>query len=140
MRISCIGKIKPGIPPDNEVIEATEVTEETLPLDPLIPVAEEVKSTLGLGGNPTPDIIIEERVGFVNTPISNGYFRTAFDPAYASALQWIKDNGGAETVDLISIEWEGQEMFQTGIDAEGNPEYLGLIGSLPMKQIGEVQP
>jgi len=115
MRISCIGKVK--VPDDTT----------------LIPVAQEILDTLLLGGNVDPDAIIEERVGFVNTPISNGYFRTSFDPAYASALQWIKDNGGAETVDLISIEWEGQEMFQTGIDADGNPEYLGVIGSLPMK-------
>lgn len=133
MRISCIGRIKPNITPD------IEHNEEILPVDPLIPVAEEVKSTLGLGGNPNPNIIIEERIGFVNTPISNGYFRTSFDPAYATALQWIKDNGGAETVELISIEWEGQEMFQTGVDADGNPEWLGLIGSLPMKQIEEIE-
>jgi len=121
MRISCIAKIK-------------DVEDTTL-----IPVAEEVLSTLGLGGNPAPDIILEERVGFVNTPISNGYFRTSFDPAYATALQWAKDNGGAETVELISIEWEGQEMFQTGTDDAGNPEWLGLIGSLPMKQIEELE-
>lgn len=121
MRISCIAKIK-------------DVEDTTL-----IPVAEEIQSTLGAGGNIDPGAIIEERVGFVNTPISNGYFRTSFDPAYATALQWIKDNGGAETVDLISIEWEGQEMFQTGIDADGNPEWLGLIGSLPVKQIEEIE-
>lgn len=119
MRISCIAKIK-------------DVEDTTL-----IPVAEEIQSTLGAGGNADPEAIIEERVGFVNTPISNWYFRTSFDPAYATALQWIKDNGGAETVELISIEWDGQEMFQTGIDADGNPEWLGLIGGLPMKQIEE---
>lgn len=92
--------------------------------------AREVLELLGKGGNPAAPII-EEYVGFVNTPICNGYFRTSFDPAYATALQWIKDNGGAETVELISIEWDGQEMFQTGviIDQDGleQPDYLGMI-------------
>lgn len=122
MRIPCIAKIK----------DVEDIT--------LIPVAEEIQSILGVGGNPDPEAILEERVGFVNTQVSNGYFRTSFDPAYATALQWIKDNGGAETVELISIEWDGQEMFQTGVDAEDNPEWLGLIGSLPMKQIEEIEP
>jgi hypothetical protein len=40
------------------------------------------------------------------------------------------------TIEIISVEWDGQKMFQVGTvtDMEGNdnPEYLGLIGMCPM--------
>jgi hypothetical protein len=35
-------------------------------------------------------------------------------------------------IEIISVEWDGQKMFQVGVDADDNPEYLGLIGMCPM--------
>ena len=123
--ITCIGRLK-----DRSVIEGSE---DLSPQYTLAEVAEEVKKTLGKGGNPSASII-EEFVGYTNCPISNGYFRAVFDPAYAAALQYIRDNGGAQTVELIDIEWEGQKMFQTGVDADGNPEWLGMISNCSVYQ------
>ena len=99
----------------------------------VVDAAQEVKATLGKGGNPDA-LIIEDYIGYTNCPTCNGYFRASFDPAYAAALQYIKDNGGAQTVELIDIEWEGQKMFQTGVDADGNPEWLGMISNCSVYQ------
>ena len=129
--ITCIGRLK-----DRPIIEVSEASEPLSPQYTLAEVAEEVKKTLGKGGNPSASII-EEFVGYTNCPISNGYFRAVFDPAYAAALQYIRDNGGAQTVELIDIEWEGQKMFQTGVDADGNPEWLGMISNVGVYQEAE---
>lgn len=106
-------------------------------------VAAEIKTAFGIGGNPYAPIL-EEYVGWVNTaPTSAGYFRAAFDEAYAAACQYIADNGGAETVELIKIELDGQEMFQVGeyLDQDGvlQPEYLAFIAGCPMKQVEVVE-
>ena len=109
----------------------------------ILQVAAEIKAAFGKGGNPDATIS-EEYVGWVNTaPTPDGYFRAAFDEAYATACQYIADNGGAETVELIRIEWDGQEMFQVGeyLDQDGvlHPEYLAFIASCPMKQVEVVE-
>lgn len=106
-------------------------------------IAAEIKTAFGIGGNPEAPIT-EEYVGWVNTaPTPDGYFRAAFDEAYAAACQYISDNGGAETVELIKIEWDGQEMFQVGeyLDQDGvlQPEYLAFIAGCPMKQTEAVE-
>lgn len=92
--------------------------------------ALEVWQLLGKGGNPNAPII-EEHVGFVNTPISNGYFRSLFDTEYLPYLEGIKEIDASDSVEIVSIEYEGQEMFQTGviIDQDGveQPDYLGMI-------------
>lgn len=93
----------------------------------LADVAGEVKATFGKGGNPDAPIV-EEHLGFVNTPLTpDGYVRCLIDQSFGVALDYIESVGGSTTADLIHVEWEGQEMFQTGVDADGNPEYLGMI-------------
>lgn len=134
--ITCIGKLK-----DRPIIEGSEDSEPLSPQYTLAEVAAEAKETLGKGGNPGASII-EEFVGYTNCPTCNNYFRASFDPAYAAALQYIKDNGGAQTVELIAIEWDGQKMFQTGVDADGNPEWLGMISNVGVyhEASAEVEP
>ena len=100
-------------------------------------VAAEIRAAFGRGGNPEAPIP-EEFVGWANTvPTSDGYFRAAFDEAHATACQHIADNGGAETVDLVKIEWDGQEMFQVGeyLDQGGvlQPEYMAFIAGCPSR-------
>ena len=107
----------------------------------IIDAAQEVKATLGKGGNPDA-LVIEDYIGYTNCPTLGPYFRASFDEAYAVALQHIKDTGGATTCEIINIEWEGQKMFQTGVDADGNPEWLGMISNVGVYQeaSAEVEP
>lgn len=96
--------------------------------------AQEVKEAFGKGGNPDAPIP-EEFVGWVNTPPTpDGHFRCAFDAAYAQAMEYVQSIGGAVTCDIIAVEWEGQKMFQTGVDADGNPEWLGMISNCSVYQ------
>lgn len=124
--ITCIGKLK-----DRPVIEQSEDSEPLEPLSPqytLAEVAAEVKETLGKGGNPGASII-EEFIGYTNCPALGPYFRASFDEAYAAALQYIKDNGGAQTCEIIEIEWDGQKMFYVEVDPTVGPEPLGMISN-----------
>lgn len=89
-------------------------------------IAAECLSVFGKGGNPDA-LIIEEFIGFVNSPIQNGYIRAMIDKSFGMALEYIQENGGSELVDLIKVEWEGQEMFQVGEDESGNPIHLGIV-------------
>lgn len=94
--------------------------------------ANEVKATFGEGGNPEAPIN-EEYLGFVNTPITaEGYTRVLVNQAFGAALDYIKSIGGSTTIELIEVEWEGQKVFRVGTDAEGNPEYLGVIAGAPI--------
>lgn len=94
--------------------------------------AAEVKATFGEGGNPEAPIN-EEYLGFVNTPVTaEGYTRVLVNQAFGAALDYIKSIGGATTIELIEVEWEGQKMFQVDTGAEGNPEYLGIIAGAPI--------
>lgn len=103
--------------------------------------AMEVWQLLGKGGNPNAPII-EEYVGFVNTPISNGYFRSQFDAEHLPYLEGIQEIDASDAVEIIKIEYDGQEMFQTGthIDQDGTeqPEYLGMTEA-PLKLIEVTQ-
>ena len=99
-------------------------------IDPhnIVEVAQEVQTTFGKGGNPDATII-EDYIGYTNTPLSNGYFRATFDPAYATAMEYIESIGGAETVQMILVEWDGQTEFIT--DPETG-EQLGFHNHIPM--------
>ena len=100
--------------------------------------ATEVKATFGEGGNPLAPIA-EEYLGFVNTPATSlGYVRVKVKKTFGAALDYIKSIGGAITIELLSVEWSGQEMYQVGLDAEGNPEWLGMINGVPMKSEEEL--
>jgi len=90
--------------------------------------AIEVLTTLGKGGNPDA-LVIEDFVGYTNCPTLGSYFRASFDEAYAAALQYIKDNGGAQTCEIIDIEWDGQKMFYVEVDPAVGPEPLGMISN-----------
>lgn len=95
--------------------------------------AAEVKATLGKGGNPDA-LVIEDFIGYTNCPTLGPYFRASFDEAYAVALQYIKDTGGAETCEIIDIEWEGQKMFLIEVDPAAGPEPLGVISNCAVYQ------
>lgn len=84
--------------------------------------AYEVWETFGKGGNPDPDINIEEHLGWVNTPVSNGYVRCRVDTYYADTLEYLESIGGADTIDLVAVERDGQQEFDVG-----NGELLGMI-------------
>lgn len=90
--------------------------------------AQEVKVTLGKGGNPDAEVI-EGFIGHDNTPTLGPYFRASFDPAYAAALEYLHSIDGAETCEIIDIEWDGQKMFYHEIDPEVGPEPLGMISN-----------
>jgi hypothetical protein len=86
----------------------------------------------------------EETFALYNTPLQDGYVRVVVAEHIAVALQWMKDNAmTSENVEIIRVEWQGQDMieftddegntiyaeelFQTGVDEEGNPQYLGRM-------------
>ena len=135
--ITCIIKLK-----TKERLLFDEETGEIYKIEPelcsLAEVAREVWEVFGKGGNPTVPII-EEYVGYVNTPVINGYCRAGFDPQFTVALQYIQDIDGADSCEIISVETDGQEMYQVGtiVDQDGVelPEYLGLIAGVDMKTI-----
>ena len=95
--------------------------------------AQEVKDTLGKGGNPDAQVI-EDFVGYTNCPTLGLYFRASFDEAYATALQYIKDTDGAETCEIVDIEWDGQKMFLIEGDPDAGPEPLGMISNCAVYQ------
>lgn len=90
--------------------------------------AQEVKDTLGKGGNPDAQVI-EDFVGYTNCPTLGPYFRASFDPAYAAALEYLKEIDGSETCEVVDVEWEGQKMFYHEINPEIGPEPLGMISN-----------
>lgn len=95
----------------------------------IVDAAAEVKTTLGKGGNPDAQVI-EDFIGYTNCPTLGPYFRASFDEAYAVALQYIKDTSGAETCEIIDIEWDGQKMFYVDVGAEP----LGMISNCAVYQ------
>lgn len=99
--------------------------------------AIEVLETLGKGGNPDAQVI-EDFIGYTNCPTLGSYFRASFDEAYATALQYIKDTGGAETCEIIEIEWYGQKMLYTEVDPAVGPEPLGMISNCRVYEEGRV--
>lgn len=91
-------------------------------------VAHEVWEVFGKGGNPDAPII-EEYVGYVNTPLCNGYVRAAFDPEYVHTLTCIREIDAAESAEIIRIETDGQTEY---VVDEATGELLGYIAGLPM--------
>jgi hypothetical protein len=97
-------------------------------------VAQEALEVFGRGGNPTAEQI-EGFLGYVNTPIQgDGYVRVLIGTEFGQALEYIHENYGSPNADLVRVEWLGQDivgeeeqLFQTSIDEEGNPVYLGRI-------------
>lgn len=119
--ISCVIKLKKwsaDLPPEQQ-------------LQCLADLANEVKAVFGEGGNAEAPII-EEYIGFVNSPIQNGYVRVLIGKAFGMALEYIQDHGGSEHAELIKVEWDGQEMVQVGTYEDGGTEYLCLVPA-PMK-------
>lgn len=93
--------------------------------------AYEVWETFGKGGNPEAPIP-EEYIGCINTPpTTGGYVRVKFDEYYANALEYLQSIGGADTIDLIMVEREGQTKFI--VDTETQEE-LGYIAGMPVHQ------
>lgn len=104
-------------------------------------LAQWSNETYGEGGLPG-DSVFENRLGFVNSTVSSAYLRTRIGKAYGLALEWVEAQGGSPIAELIRVEWRGQDMtdtgevdadgnaiyekqlFQTGVDADENPEYL----------------
>lgn len=126
--ITCVVKLK-----DRPIVEQLEGSTPLSPWYTLTEAAAEVKSTLGKGGNPDAQVI-EDYIGHTNCPTLGPYFRASFDEAYAVALQYIKDTGGAETCEIISVEWEGQKMFYVEVDPAIGPEPLGMISNCTVYQ------
>lgn len=89
------------------------------------------QETFGKGGNPYATII-EDYIGATNSPESGPFVRCKIDKTFGQALEYIESIGGNPLIGIVKVEWYGQEMFQTGIDDDGNPVNLGVIGSLPM--------
>lgn len=108
--ITCIGRIKEGYT--------------------IADVAQEVWEVFGKGGNPDAPII-EEYVGYVNTPLCNGYVRAAFEPEYVHTLTCIKEIDAAESAEIIRIETDGQTEY---VVDEATGELLGYIAGLPMAE------
>ena len=118
------------------VIRLKKWTAEPTPeqqLQCLADLAAEVKATFGEGGNAEAPIV-EEYIGFVNSPIQSGYVRVLIGKAFGMALEYIQDHGGSEHADLIQVEWEGQEMFHIADNPDGTVEYLCLVPA-PMRVI-----
>ena len=103
----------------------------------------ECLATFGEGARPEFQFE-EEAFALYGTPVQNGYVRVVVAEHIAVALQWMKDNAmTSENVEIIRVEWQGQDMieftddegntiyaeelFQTGVDEEGNPQYLGRM-------------
>ena len=99
----------------------------------LADLATEVKAVFGEGGNAEAPIV-EEYIGFVNSPIQNGYVRVLIGKAFGMALEYIQDHGGSEHAELINVEWGGQEMVQGSLEINfREPNYLWMI--LAMKDV-----
>jgi len=71
-----------------------------------IALATFAKETFGEGGNPEANIV-EDYLGYVNTPPLKGYVRTRIGQAYGLALEYIEENGGSPVAELIRVEWPG---------------------------------
>lgn len=103
-------------------IEKLKPPYDETPEDAVDLLAEFVNETYGEGGLPG-DPVFENRLGYVNTPVSHGYIRTRIGKAYGMALEYVEAQGGSPIAELIRVEWQGQDMVQTGTDADGNAIY-----------------
>lgn len=86
-------------------------------------LAQWSNDTYGEGGLPG-DAVFENRLGFVNTTVSNRYLRTRIGTAYGMAMEWIEESGGNPIAELVRVEWRGQDMVDTDtVDEDGNAIY-----------------
>jgi hypothetical protein len=98
-------------------------------------LAQTALDLFGTGGNPDA-AQVEGFIGWVNTPVSGGYVRALVDDYAAETLELIGEN---EVATIIRVERNGQDMiddgeggfveqlFQTDVDAESNPIFLGRM-------------
>jgi len=108
-KVTAILKLKPpyDADPDNAMRELAQFS-----LD-----------NFGEGGRPG-DECFENRCGYANTPVSNGYVRVLIGTAYGMALEYIEANYENPIADLIAVEWHGQDMHpveQPVLGDEGKP-------------------
>lgn len=86
--------------------------------------------TFGEGGRPD-EVCLENRCGYANTPIhpeANGYVRISIGKAYGNALEFISANYENPIADLIIVEWQGQDMVDSGeVDEAGQPIYEEML-------------
>ena len=95
-------------------------------------VAQECVAIFGEGGFiPTeeqPECKFEKYLGYVNTPLLNGYCRVKIGEYFGQALEYISENGGSVNADLVRVEWpneDGYEPFTVEVenfDINGNPD------------------
>ena len=84
-------------------------------------------------GTANPDApIIEEFIAKCMTPPQQGYTRVIIDDEFTDALEYLMAEYESDDVEVISIECDGQKMFEVGVDELGNPEYLGLHNGIQM--------
>jgi hypothetical protein len=86
-------------------------------------VAQFSLDTFGEGGRPDEECF-ENRCGYGNTQVSNGYVRVLIGAAYGVALQYIEDNYDNPIAQLIAVEYQGQDRVpveQPVLDEDGNP-------------------
>jgi hypothetical protein len=102
-------------------------------------LATECLTLLGEGANPDFD---NELYAFYynNTPVQGGYIRIPCASHIATALQWMLDTAmTSDHAEIIKVEWLGQDMVQTGIDAEGNPVIEEQLFQVGMEDILDEQ-
>ncbi|MCB5270497.1 MAG: hypothetical protein LHW56_01475 [Candidatus Cloacimonetes bacterium] len=76
----------------------------------------------GEGGRPD-EACFENRCGYCNTPVSNGYVRVLIGKAYGVALEYIEANYDNPIAELVRVEWNGQDRVpveQPVLDEDGN--------------------
>lgn len=96
----------------------------------------------GEGGRPD-ETCLENRCGYANTPVSNGYVRVLIGAAYGMALEYIEANYENPIADLIAVEWQGQDMVDSGeVDEDGNPIYTEMLfqTGTTVDELGNEQP
>ena len=76
--------------------------------------------------------IIEEFIAKCMTPLQQSYTRVIINDEFTDALEYLMTEYESTDVEVLSIERDGQKMFQVGVDELGNPEYLGLHNGIPM--------
>ena len=90
-------------------------------------LAQFSRDNFGEGGRPD-DECFENRCGYANTPVSNGYVRVLIGVAYGMALEYIEDNYDNPIADLIAVEWQGQDTVDSGeLDENGQPIYEEML-------------
>ena len=114
--ITCIIRIKPGYT--------------------IAEVAHETWEVFGHGGRQSE--VFEGYLGRCNTPVQENCTRVLFDPEYAVALQYVQEIDAADTCEVISVEDQGQEMYQVGTDESGGPVYLVMMAGVGMAAVEPV--